>query len=274
MFPLFLKGGNLMYSENSLPESAEMVLSEKKAVIKKSNAVLRPSGEWTKDVHKVLAHLNRKGFTYAPKIVGTGYSSDGREAISFMQGDMIHPAPWNDDGLFELGKMIRTLHDAMSSFPVEQCIWQEWFLHSIGEPSIISHCDISPWNVLTYHGKPCALIDWEYTGPVDPLMELARACWLFPQLMDDDIALIQGLPSSQKRAQQVRLIVDGYGLAANERTRIVERIIEVVIHETANEAIERNVTEESVGLLWGFAWRSRSASWILRNRSILEKALE
>ncbi|KKI91917.1 trifolitoxin immunity protein [Bacillus sp. SA1-12] len=263
-----------MISNSQCNESTEKILSEQKEVSKKADVVLRPAGKWTKNVHHVLNHLHRHGFTQAPQLVGSGFSSDGREALTYMNGDMIHPSPWSDEGLFELGKMIRSLHDIMKAFPpLENSCWQDWFIHDIGKPVIISHCDISPWNVLTKNGKPCAFIDWEYTGPVDPLIELSRSCWLFPYLVDDDLAISQGLPSPQKRAEQVRLIVDGYGLAKKERSGLFEKIIEVVVHETANEAIEGNVTSESVGPLWGFAWRSRSASWILKNRAVLENAI-
>ncbi|MFB6476118.1 hypothetical protein ACFCW7_24995 [Paenibacillus glucanolyticus] len=46
----------------------------------------------------------------------------------------------------------------------------------------------------------------------------------------------------------------------------MDRIIDVVVRETAEEAIEQQVTREAQGLLWGMAWRARSAAWILRHR--------
>jgi hypothetical protein len=208
-------------------------------------------------------------------MVGNGFAPDGREALTYMDGELIHPAPWSEEGIAAIGTMIRSLHEQMSDFRAEgtEIVWKDWFLHDLGHPGIISHCDIAPWNVLTKDGKPCALIDWEFVGPVDPLMELARACWLFPQLVDDSLAAELGLPSPSKRAEQVRLLVDSYGLSASERVGMLDRIIEVVVHETANEATEANVTRGSVGPLWGFAWRARSASWILKQRDILQKAL-
>mgnify|MGYP000462372643 CR=1 FL=1 len=59
---------------------------------------------------------------------------------------------------------------------------------------------------------PYALIDWEYAGPVDPLVELAQACWLNAKLHDDVVAEIEGLPSLAEHAQQLRAILDGYEL--------------------------------------------------------------
>lgn len=41
---------------------------------------------------------------------------------------------------------------------------------------------------------PYALIDWEFAGPVDALVEVAHAAWLNAQLHDDDTAERCGLP--------------------------------------------------------------------------------
>jgi thiamine kinase-like enzyme len=120
---------------------------------------------------------------------------------------------------------------------------------------------------------PVALVDWEYAGPVDPMYELARTCWLFAQLHDDDIAEMWGLPEAAVRARQVRLLADAYGITTSQRHRLLDQIVEVAVSEAAQEAIDANVTQESVGLLWGLAWRTRAAAWMLRNRLVLERAL-
>ena len=65
-----------------------------------------------------------------------------------------------------------------------------------------SELETIPWNMVTENGMAKALIDWEYAGPLDPLTELARICWLFPQLVDDDLAQLYALPSPEKRAGQ------------------------------------------------------------------------
>jgi len=122
---------------------------------------------------------------------------------------------------------------------------------------------------------PCALIDWEVAGPVDPLYDLAQTCWLNAQLHADDVAERQGLPSLQARARHVALILDGYQLPTSRRTGFVDKMIEFAIHDAADEAIQSRVTPETQDptSLWAITWRTRSASWMLRNRSTLQKAL-
>ncbi|MCL2168669.1 MAG: hypothetical protein FWB74_01425 [Defluviitaleaceae bacterium] len=68
-------------------------------------------------------------------------------------------------------------------------------------------------------------------------------------------------------------MADGYGLSAKGRRSLVEQIIEVIICETAHEAIKPRLTFDSAGSLWGFAWRTRSLYFVWRNRDILDRAL-
>jgi hypothetical protein len=86
-------------------------------------------------------------------------------------------------------------------------------------------------------------------GPIDPIIELTRICWLFPQLVDDDLGELYELPPPKGRVAQVRLITDAYGLSKEERKSFFEKIIETVICETAYEAIDENVTFDTVGNL-------------------------
>ena len=54
-------------------------------------------------------------------------------------------------------------------------------------------------------GVPVALIDWEFAGPVDPLVELAQLCWLSAKLHDDIVAELEGLPPLAERARQLAI---------------------------------------------------------------------
>jgi hypothetical protein len=247
------------------------MLSEEKQVYKDQDTVARPLGPWTKNIHSLLKHFYDDGLP-VPRIIRI----DGDyEYAEYMQGDMIHPHKWNNDLLVEIGKLLRRLHDSAGSFEYPGCMeWKPWYLRELGTPSLCGHGDVAPWNVITRGGKITGLIDWEFAGPIDPLTELSRVCWLFPQLFDDDLGGLHGLPSPGERAKQVRLIIDAYGLDKGERRAFFERILETVICETAHEAIDARITFDSLGKLWGMAWRSRSLYWIWRNKDILRKAMD
>ena len=122
---------------------------------------------------------------------------------------------------------------------------------------------------------PHALIDWEVAGPVDPLFDLAQTCWLNAQLHDDNVAEMVGLASLDDRARHVRLILDGYELQKKERIGFVDKMIEFAVHDAAAQVIGAGVAPETqdASPLWAITWRTRSAAWMLRHRSTLERAV-
>ena len=76
-----------------------------------------------------------------------------------------------------------------------------------------------------------------------------------------------------------RAIVDAYGLPARQRRGFIERIIELVVHETAAEADAAHVIPDTKSadcdpqLVWALTWHARGAAWISRHRRILQQAL-
>ncbi|MGO7837595.1 aminoglycoside phosphotransferase family protein [Rhizobium leguminosarum] len=246
-------------------------------VSRRGSVLFRASGPWSHTVISLLQHLERSGFSEAPHVIGQGFDEHGRETLSFIEGDVLHPQPWADDAVPRLGEMLRRLHDATSSFSVPKgAVWRPWFGRTIGRgPLVIGHCDTGPWNIISRAGLPIALIDWEVAGPVRQDIELVQACWLNAQLYDDDIAEKVGLGPATARARQVRMLLDGYGLARNARSGFVDQLIEFAVLDAAAQAIESSVTAESTDPepLWAITWRTKSAAWILRNRHMLEAIL-
>jgi hypothetical protein len=182
------------------------------AVYRSGDVVVRDSGSWTPTVHALLRHLETVGFDHAPYVVGSGFDLMGRETLTFIQGDFIHPDPWTLEGATSVGVLLRQLHDATASFRIpNDAVWYPWFGRGPGVASVIGHCDVAPWNIVARDGRAVALIDWDRAGPVDPLTELAQGCWLNAKLHDDVVAVRYGLPSVEERARHVRAIVDGYG---------------------------------------------------------------
>lgn len=73
----------------------------------------------------------------------------------------------------------------------------------------------------------------------------------------------------------LRALIEGYELPRDERRGFFEQIVTYAIHATAAVADEHKVVRETreSSALWAMAWQSRSAAWMLRNRSLIEKAL-
>jgi hypothetical protein len=247
-------------------------------VHRQGDIVLRNAGPWTPAVHALLRHLEDAGFPAAPRLVGSGLDPDGREMLTFIDGEFTQPGPWSLDGAAALGRLLRDLHQATSSFrPPAGAVWFPWHGRDLGGPvKVIGHCDVAPWNIVARDGLPVAFIDWETAGPVDPLVELAQLCWLNAKLHDEIVARREHLPPAADRARQLAAIVDGYGLAARQRHGFVSSVIEFAICDAASEADAAAVTPEVTthpDALWAMAWRARSAAWMIRHRHVLEAAL-
>ena len=252
-------------------------LSERKQVHRAGTVTVRPSAPWTPAVHALLRHLETVGFAGSPRVVGAGIDPAGREMVEFIEGDVARDRIWSEEGIHELGGMLRQLHQATASFqPPPQARWQESFLRSTGADSVVSHGDVAPWNIVVLRGQPVALIDWELAGPVDRLNELAHTGWLNARLFDDGVDDVVGLPSIEQRIRQLRLFADGYELSAKDRIELARRVIDVAILSAASDAVEAKIAPESTGtawLAWGVAWRARSAAWLVRHHNLLEDAL-
>ena len=91
-------------------------LSERKQVHRAGHLTLRPAAAWTAAVHALLRHLEAVGFTGAPRVEGTGVDPDGWETLGFIPGEVVPQRVWSDEGIHELGQLLRRLHQATASF--------------------------------------------------------------------------------------------------------------------------------------------------------------
>ena len=231
----------------------------------------------------LLRHLEGEGFDGAPRVVGDGFAADGREMVSYIDGWSPHPRAWDEDAVSGVGTLLAGLHAAAATFtPPPAAAWKPWFARSLpGSRPVFGHCDTGPWNIVATNGRPAALIDFEFAGPVGADWDLAQAAWLNAQLHDDDIAERCALPGATARARQLKAILDGYGLPRRDREGFVDKMITFAVHDARAEAASAGVTPDAESATtpsgypyaWAITWRARSASWMLTNRSLLQRSI-
>jgi aminoglycoside phosphotransferase (APT) family kinase protein len=110
---------------------------------------------------------------------------------------------------------------------------------------VIGHGDLGPWNILARESLPVAFIDWDNTGPVDAVWELAQIAWLNAQLHDDDVTEINGLPDTATRLAQCAAILDGYELSSDQRVGFVDKMIELALRSTREAAQTYAITSDT-----------------------------
>jgi hypothetical protein len=250
---------------------------------RQGDVVFRDAGPWSHTVLRLLRHFEDVGFAGAPRVFGDGFAPDGRETLRYVEGNSAHPRAWGDQAGPAIGGLLREAHDAAATFdPGPDAIWKPWFGRELPRTyPVIGHCDTGPWNLIATDGFPTTFIDWEFAGPTDARWDLAEATWLNAQLHDDDLCEQLGLPDAASRARQARSIVDGYGLSAARRSGFVDAMIEIAVHSARADAVEYGVTAETRAgttrsgypFIWGITWRTRSASWMLRQRPLLERTI-
>jgi aminoglycoside phosphotransferase (APT) family kinase protein len=146
---------------------------------------------------------------------------------------------------------------------------------------VIGHCDAGPYNVVARDGCPIALVDWELAGPVDRLGDLALCGWLNAQLHEAAFSNAGDLPDVEMRAQQLRALLDGYGLESQQRSGLIGVMIEMIIRSAHDRASRFSVTPHTIMAVspegfpfgWDIAWRVGAANWILAHRQVLEAVI-
>jgi hypothetical protein len=81
--------------------------------------------------------------------------------VTYIPGESVSPHAWTDEGVFQVGCLLRRLHDATASFvPPPDAAWHPWPFASDAPGAIISHRDTGPWNIMARDGLPVAFIAW------------------------------------------------------------------------------------------------------------------
>ncbi len=142
-------------------------------VYRLGDTVRRELNPHSSKIHKLLKHLENKGFSYAPKFLGI--DEKGREILTFIEGeagnDPLKQYMWSDDVLKEIAKMLRLYHDAVSDFP----LIDDWkpLDNTPDKVEVLCHNDFARYNIIFNHKRPVGIIDFDVAGPRPRLWDIA-----------------------------------------------------------------------------------------------------
>jgi len=178
-------------------------------VVRVGDTVRKPAGFWTPPVEALLAHLQRRGFTGAPRSLGR--DGQGRHVLEYVPGPMaIDQPPLDHAGLRRVGRLITELHDASAGFePAPGSRWN--VVIPPDRRDLICHHDLAPWNLVTGADR-WVFIDWDGAGPGSRMWDLAYAMKGFVPLESG------GDPAAD--GPRLRALADGYSLSASQRRRL------------------------------------------------------
>lgn len=207
-------------------------------VVLSGNTVRRKQKEGSERIHKLLLHLETKGYPYSPRFLGT--DEQGREMLTYIDGEAgnypVKTYMWLDENLEGIAVMLRDYHKTVRDFSFDQS-WTSL----PGTPEkheVICHNDFAIYNLIFRDGKVCGVIDFDVAAPGPVNWDIAYTLYTCVPLsrfyLDENGDKIIPDPTEQLRRTEVFL--KAYG---NE----FEHILDVIIQRL--EALCQLIAEKS-----------------------------
>jgi len=176
-------------------------------VSRRGDEVLRTSGPWTANVHRLLQLCADSGIEGIPRPLG--YTGDGRERLSYLPGTVpAYPMPdwvWAEQVLDDSALLLRGLHDA--SVPLAGVT--EGWRSPVREPAeVVCHNDFALYNLVFDDGRLVGVIDFDYCSPGSRIWDLAYLAYRLAPLEP-------GPFTDSERATRLQRLLDTYGLDAD-----------------------------------------------------------
>ncbi len=203
--------------------------------------VRRPLGPHSAWVHRLLRHLEARGFAGAPRFLGIDAS--GREILSFLPGHV--PDELGEFSPVQLGagaRLLRDLHDATIGAELS------------GYRQVVCHGDASPCNCVFVGGVPAAFIDFDAAHPGDRREDVGYAAWLWLDIGNADLA-----PDAQGRRLADFFVAYGAIDMADALPAVLDAQVELFDRRGSSAETRR--------------WAQKCRGWVERNLGDLTRAL-
>ena len=150
-------------------------------VVRVGNTVRRNSAPSSHLIHRLLQHLEVKGFDGSPRFLG--HDEKKREVLSFIEGQVgILTFAWeSDDALTSAVRLLRRYHDCTVDFRAGVHDWA-FVYPDVTKHEVICHNDFGLYNLVYVKGRAAGIIDFDLAGPGPRLRDLAYAAYWLPQL--------------------------------------------------------------------------------------------
>ena len=200
-------------------------LDDERQVIRDGDRVERPAYPWAPTVHSLLRFLRATGFEAAPEPIGL---AEGRETLRWIPGAsgadgwaMVVP----EEGLRAFARFLRRYHDATEGFTSSDGSRWAFRTGPVGPGEVICHGDFGPWNVVWRERQPVGLLDFDFAGPGDRMLDVAYAlAYVAPFCPAQEATSWRAHPAPPDRAKRMSIFAEAYGLT--DTSGLVDAVIE------------------------------------------------
>ena len=187
-------------------------------VYRSGDTVRRDSKPGSAKIHKLLKHIENKGFSKAPRFLGI--DEKGREILTFIEGEVgnypLKKYMWSNEVLVEIAKMLRQYHDTVSDFTLED----EWkpIDHTPGIAEVICHNDFAIYNMIFNNEKLVGIIDFDMAAPGPRLWDIAYTLYTCIPLSrlyhseSGEAVYYHSAKDADRIKQRVQLFFESYGM--------------------------------------------------------------
>lgn len=200
----------------NMPENEILMLggNVNAGVVRVGDTVRRTTTPASPTIHRLLLHLEAKGFAGSPRFLGV--DPQGREKLSFLEGETgIPSAIWqSEEPLIAVAALLRRYHDATLDFDhSDGDVWAKRPV-SDGRSEVICHNDFAPYNFIYAAGLPWGVIDFDLAGPGPRLRDVAYAAyWMVPLSFHSADQQPFAEADLRNGSYRCRLFCDTYGIA-------------------------------------------------------------
>lgn len=221
-----------------MPDDEEIFRGGVNEVRRIGSTVVRPAGEHTPSVHRLLVHLREQGFERAPEVVDLDDAAQ-TETLTFLAGEVgtfpLAEIFRSDLTLIAAATLLRSYHDATVGFPVEST--DVWFLPPTEPAEVICHGDFAPYNCAMRADGQLQVFDFDTAHPGPRLADLGYAAYRWVPLTAPDNP--DGFGNIADQSRRLGIFCDTYGVSDRAavldaaRTRLGE-LIETMRRLAAN----------------------------------------
>ncbi|WDZ78841.1 phosphotransferase [Ensifer adhaerens] len=218
-----------MTSESSSQETPLAGGNVNAGVVRVGDTVRRATAPQSASVHRLLLHLEAKGFQASPRFLGL--DDHGREVLSFLEGkaDVSSEIWLSENALAAAAALLRAYHDATADFTFTAADRWAFRYPDQSRLEVVCHNDFAPYNLIFRGGEPAGIIDFDLAGPGPRLRDLAYlAYWMVPLSFHSDELKAAALTDLRDGSRRLKRLCATYGLALDEA--LLAMVAEVLGH--------------------------------------------